>query len=211
MRPIDYIIFDISGWDLLEVKKLEKRWMNKATNDLLSINLFEARPDFKADLSELDILHEQTLDSVRQFSGEIAEIRRDVLDEVPGFRVIIKIPQAEGGYTYIGSYTLPFQESSYVMKVQARETKQIGQREAFALQQLIHSGAIDLDLNSPTFSPDSITPEMEALISRTSDSVDLDQQFPQHPLSRTRHALNRIHQTIELNAELKKLEPFQYK
>jgi len=210
MRPIDYIIFDISGWNLLEVKKLEKRWMSKTNNDQLSINLFTERPDFNANLSDIEVLRQQTLDSIRQYSGEVAEIRTVELDDIPALCLIIKIPQPQGGYVYIGTYTLAFQQSSYVIKVQCAETQHIGQRETFALQQLITSGQLELDIGSPSFSPDSITPEMEALISQTSDSTRFDSQFPQHPLSRTRLILNHIYKTIQLNVALKKLELFQH-
>lgn len=210
MRPIDYIIFDITGWNLLEVKKLEKRWMSKSNSDQLSVNLFEERPDFAADLSDIPALKQQTLDSIKQFNGEVAEIRSDTLDEIPAFRVIIKIPQKQGGYTYIGSYTLPFQESSYAIKVQCAEMQNIGQRESTALHQLISSKTLDLDITSSAFSANSITPEMEALISKTSDSTALDVQLPYHPLTRARNTLDHIQQTIELNPILKKRTPFKF-
>ncbi len=210
MRAIDYIIFDINGWSLLEVKKTEKRWMSKSNTDQLSITLFEQRPDFAADLDDILTLHQQTLESVQPFNGEITEIRTDKLDDIPSFRVVIKIPQQQGGYVYIGSYTLPFQQSSYAIKVQCAEVQNIGQREAITLQKLIEHKKIDLDLNSPTFSANSITPEMEALISKTSDSPSLDIQLPTHPLSRARRTLDHIQKTIQLNSMLKKREPFKF-
>ncbi len=210
MRTIDYVTFDITAWDLLEVKKIEKRWKHQKFQDFLSINLFMGRPDFASNLSDIPTLRKQSQQAIAPFAGIIVDIGTELIKEIQVFRQIIKIPLASQGFSYIGSYTIPFQRMSYVIKVQCTELDTIGQREAFALQHLLEAGDIKLDLQDPNFNPSSITPEMEALISTTSDSTQLDMKFSRHPLSRTRHYLQNIQKTIELDTSLQSAKPFKF-
>ena len=100
---------------------------------------------------------------------------------------LIKSPQEGHGYTYLGSFTIPFRDFSFVVKCQCMERGTTGIREAILTEIAFQSGAMTLDAAG------KVTGGLDC------DAVEHDPRFPQHPLSRLRRVLGRIEATAVLD------------
>ncbi len=111
-------------------------------------------------------------------------------------RTIGKILQTPTGMTYVGSYTIPFRDSSYVIKIQCEERGTTGIREAILVDRGLKSGDITIGDSGNIvgdFAPD--------------DEV-YDKDFPDHPLSRCRRGLCMISSSLSVAEDVKRLPRF---
>ena len=106
--------------------------------------------------------------------GEVVEAGIDTIAGLSVFRIIGKVPQDPTGISYVGSYTVPFRDFSYVVKIQCEERGMTGTREAVLIDKGLASGALELD-DSGALSGDW-----------NPDDAIYDVDFPDHPLSRCR-------------------------
>lgn len=211
MPTMHAVTFATGGWKPHEFWKFQKTWRNDKHHEILSITFFEERPDFVANLTEIDALREQSQEAIEPFRGEITEIRREVIDDVPMLRQIIKLPRLDHGhgYIYIGTYAIPFQEYSYVIKVECLETGATGLRESAALSELVRDGKLDIKDIEGKVRTNQIPPQIRQMVSQATDHPKFDAQFPDHPLSRLRKHLVILRDSIELDESLKSAEPFK--
>jgi hypothetical protein len=108
------------------------------------------------------------------------------VDGVPAILTIIKVLQPPHGAIYIGSWTFPFAEFSYVLKLQCEERGITGVRETALLVKAINEGK----------QPDD------------PDDERYDKLFPDHPLSRLRREMAALQPTIRPDAKIKSAAPF---
>lgn len=211
MPTIHSVTFATGGWKPFEFWKFQKSWRNEPYKEILSITFFEERPDFVANLTDIDALREQSEESIAAFRGEITEIAHEIIADVPMLRQIIKLPRLDHGhgYIYIGTYTLPFQELSYVIKVECPEIGATGLRESTALSDLVRTGKVDMRDVEGKVRTNDIPPEIRKRVSQATDHPKLDAQFPDHPLTRLRNHLATIRASIELDDSLKSMQPFK--
>lgn len=168
---------------------------------VLSVHFFGLVPDLPASLDEPDRLrHGLALSAARAGGGLIEAVLGEV-DTLPGVRQLIKIPRPNGyGLVFIGSWTVPRAGCSTVVKVQAAEGPVTGAREAVVL------GRLD---PSQYFIPHPYGPDIAGgLPYHVADHEQWDAQFPDHPLTRVRAALERITPTLALHEGFKALPPF---
>ena len=128
--------------------------------------------------------------------GEVVETGIEKVADLPVVRVIGKAPQTPSGMTYVGSYTIPFRDFSYVVKIQCEERGMTGVRESILFDKGRASGDIKLD-------------ESGAIIGNfATDDAIYDDEFPDHPLSRCRRGLRTIASSLHLPDEIRSLPKF---
>ncbi|MFE4603457.1 hypothetical protein ACFRKE_21675, partial [Kitasatospora indigofera] len=104
------------------------------------------------------------------------------------------------GQVFLGSWTVPRDRCSTVLKIQAAESGMSGLREAVVLDRV---GPGDY------FQPHPYAPDLELpLPYHVADHEEWDEQFPTHPLSMVRAALRRITPTVVLDDGFKALPAF---
>ena len=210
MASIHSVTFDINNWQLLEVKQYQKRWSNPQYQEILSLTFFPQPPDFKADLSDIDALRQQSEEAIQPYDGEITEISSEVIENVPMLRQIIKVPLNNdgSGRVYIGTYAIPFQKYSYVIKIQCPEIGVTGLRESMATSELMREGKLELGEPNADGTPSQLPEQIQKLISQTTDDEKFDSLFPNHPLTRLRRHLITFKNSIKLDETLHNAEPF---
>lgn len=127
----------------------------------------------------------------------VVETGVEEVARLPAVRTIAKIPQTPTGITYVGSYTFPFRDFSYVVKIQCEEHGTTGIREAVLFEKGRSSGQLELDETGNLvgeFMPD--------------DAIH-DDDFPTHPLSRCRRSLEVIASSLSLADEVMGLPKFE--
>jgi len=108
------------------------RWSNEF-GDILSVNYFPMVPDIEVGLDDIDNLR-GFYRSMAEANG-LAPIEIE-LEELKGLRAVktlYKIKLDPTGFAFLGSYTLPFANCSYVIKIQAVESGMTGMRESAVL------------------------------------------------------------------------------
>ncbi len=129
--------------------------------------------------------------------GEVVETGIEKVADLFVVRVIGKAPQTPSGMTYVGSYTVPFRDFSYVVKIQCEERGMTGVREAVLFDWGHESDELKLD-------------ESGAIIGDFApDDAMHDDKFPDHPLSRCRRGLRTIASSLHLPDEVRSLPKFR--
>jgi hypothetical protein len=120
--------------------------------------------------------------------GQIVELRVRQTKARPGMQVIFKTPRGSG-WTYVGSLCIPFRDFGFVIQGMCEERGTTGVREAMVMYlQDTNSDATKIpagDLECPPWD---------------SDNQRFDSLFPSHPLSRLRQILNRVSDSVEIDA-----------
>lgn len=128
--------------------------------------------------------------------AEVVEVGIQNVADLSVVRTIGKIPQTPTEMTYVGSYTIPFRDFSYVIKIQCEERGTTGIREATIVDRGLASGGITIDDSGNIVG--NLAPDDEVY----------DKDFPDHPLSRCRRGLCMIASSLSLAEEIKRLPRF---
>ncbi|MCW8880479.1 MAG: hypothetical protein OQK51_25750 [Kangiellaceae bacterium] len=187
------------------------QWRNEF-GDILSVNYFPMVPDIEVGLDDIN--------SLRGFYRSMAEANglaplEIELEELKGLRAVktlYKIRLEPTGFAFLGSYTLPFANCSYVIKIQAVESGIAGMRESAVL---IIEECKDADEETGKligWEVDPYDPAYRAdFMANRADHPKYDEKFPEHPLSRAREYMNEIFDELEFDISLHSLPPFEAK
>lgn len=196
LATLDSVTFDVSRYEYQGVRDGAKVWQT-VDGYGLGIFYFQRKPDIPNGLSNVSQLRESYADQLNaQF--KIVECVVQSLDGIPSVRLIVRgtDPQTNGS-VYVGSFTIPFREFSYVIKMQAAERGTTGMREALLVAQALKNGTGDIQ---------------DGKFVRHGWSFD-DEQFdslvPKHPLSRLREELRAIAESLRIGANVKKAVSFE--
>ena len=113
---------------------------------------------------------------------------------------------------FFGSVTLPFADSSYVLKAQSVERGVTGLREAVVMDAQKQLPQIDpetgklLDWEQDPCDPTHRAPFM----SNRADSQEFDSQFPNHPLTKVRLYVDELIRELGVGAAIQKMAPFRF-
>ena len=129
--------------------------------------------------------------------GDVVETGIEDVADLSVVRIIRKAPQTPTGITYVGSYTVPFRDFSYVIKIQCEERGMTGIRESVLIDKGLARGEIELDDTG------NIIGEL------STDDAIYDHEFPDHPLSRCRRSMRMIALTMNLDEEIRRLPKFE--
>jgi hypothetical protein len=192
----------ITGLDLTGFTEREPGVWTDATGLVLSVHFFPLVPDLPAPLHEPERLRFGCAQGVAASGGGLIEALTGTVDGVPALRQLIKMPlQSRRGQAFIGSWTLPKDRCSAVVKVQAAEGATTGLREAVVLDQV---GPADYFRPHPYAGGG----QLGGLPYHVADLEQWDSRFPDHPLTLVRAALSRITPTITLHEQFKVLPAF---
>ena len=168
---------------------------------IISTHYFDMVPDLPAGLDEPDRLKSGLARFIAGAGAGLIEASVVQIDALPAVWQLAKVSRPNGtGQVFLGSYTVPKAMSSVVIKAQAAEGGMTGFREAVVLDRLgperyfqPHPYAADLQGGLPY---------------HAADSVEWDEQFPDHPLTLVRRALSRIIPTVRFEEGFRALPAF---
>lgn len=191
---IHAVTFSDFGWKKRQETAYEISWEHPSYPAILSVNYIDVSPD---------ISYDSPVESLRDLYRWMAGMRETGIIKVDAAEIgniryietIMKHPRAEGGVQYIGALTIPFDDESYVIRVQAIEKGDTGFREATIASQLLASGLISIDANGVTigWNADPYDPNLsEGFLMNRSEDEQYDVQFPEHPLTIIRTKLREL-------------------
>lgn len=199
------VSFSTLGWKKRQQSDVEISWEHPSFPAVLSINYFELVPD---------VPYTGTVDELRDFyrqlviKGGNGIIKVDVthIQELRCIETVFKLPLEGHGVQYIGALTIPFEDRSYVIKIQAIENGATGLREAMIVPRLMAEGAVSIDDKTGSFIGWSADPYdktiTEGFLMNLAEAAHYDADFPEHPLSIVRVKLKEVIDSIRLSDEL---------
>jgi|SRR5271157_1125039 len=213
MRSLDSITFDTTGCMLRGDSEGARVW-HTPSGDGLGLYYYPISPDIQANIDAIDQVRGFYRRSAVQVGGAIIEIDTPRIDGCKSIRSIIKMPQQPAGMTYLGSFTLPFQYFSYVVKVQCVETGMTGIRDSVVLHAMLNSGEVTIGKNGELqgWMLDPYDGSATSALARNkSEAEQYDANFPEHPLSRVRRLLRQIQLTRKVGNDIKRQPAFDFK
>jgi len=198
-------------WSLRQSEESVAFYEN-AAGDVLSINYFPMVPDIAADISDAGALRVFYRRAAESNNAAIVEVDPVRVSNVPAVRTILKARLEPTGFVYIGSYTLPFSDCSYVIKVHSVERGITGMRETAVMMMQLKPFEVDeLTGKILGWEQDPYDSSYRGQFMRNrADDPQFDVQFPEHPLSKVRHYLNELAADLEVGPNLRTLRPFNY-
>lgn len=197
---INSISLKLEDWELKEDTESMKSWYN-SDGDKLSLNFFLKEPDLPKDASNINDMRIMYRGMITQAKGAIVEVEKDYVGSLLAVKTIFKFPQDPSGFAFLGSYTVPREDFSLVLKVQCPERGPTGMREAVILDKAMGEGLVE-NTKEGWFS-DPYDPEFKApVLSNIADREEYDEKFPKHPLSKVRKTLKLIKDNVGFSDEI---------
>jgi hypothetical protein len=187
---LDSVQFDTTEYEYRgEPQAGRQRVWFTAEGDGVGVYLFTLPPD----LPRVD-----SVDGLRSNYGTgVVEIGVLRVCGLPTVQLLSKHPQQPSGMAYVGALTIPFEEFSFVIKVQCGERGTTGLREAVFLDRRLAAG------ERPVMKDD----RME-LPGWNPDAAEHDVMFPAHPISRARRVLEHLRRTLVVDPSIARLPGF---
>ncbi|MBC8755919.1 hypothetical protein H2O64_14670 [Kordia sp. YSTF-M3] len=207
---IDSIKIPKFGLKEVENTKEEQAFVNQEQTLVLLKNFFDLEPDLPT-IKDIDFLRKFYRELIAPNGGALIEV--DLL-QLKGFatvKTIFKFPMDPKGMAYVGSITIPFENYSYVVKVQAAEVGMTGMRDAVILDKLMGTKEVfigDDDEIKNWFSDPYDSEITNPGLRNKSDARQYDAEFPEHPLSLVRKMLDNIEQEIVFDTKLTEIAKF---
>lgn len=197
------------GWNKVENTPSRIVWVNPEESALISLNFFNLQPDIPT-VKNLDVLKDFYRNSVSKSKGGLIEVSLLKVNNIPSIKTIFKIPQPESGMTYLASVTIPFENCSFVIKIQAAEVGTTGLRDSVILNKLLVSGEVSFDDQGlENWFEDPYDPNFkQGTPMNKSEQEKYDIEFPQHPLSIARDSLIKAIQETRFKSEMEGLTNF---
>lgn len=199
-------------WHFLHQDDFVATFRNEA-GDFLTLNYFPVVPDIAADIADANAL--RAFYRTMAESNQVAMLAVDpfLLVGLPAVLSILKARMEPRGFAFIGSYTLPFSDHSFVIKVQSMEHGITGIRETAVM--MMQSAPLESDEVTGKLTgweQDPYEPGYRgAFMCNKADDPKHDAIFPEHPLSKVRHYLHEIGTELEMTASIRAGQPFVYK
>ncbi|MFF4659822.1 hypothetical protein [Streptomyces sp. NPDC001381] len=191
----------ITGLDLTGFTEREPGVWTDEAGLVLSVHFFPLVPDLPAPLDEPERLRAGLAHGTAGAGGGLIEAVPGAVDGVPAVRQLVKMPLgSRPGQAFLGTWTVPREGCSTVVKVQAAEGATTGMREAMIMAQV---GPADYFRPHPY-----VGDQIGGLPYHVGDEERWDARFPGHPLTLVRAALGRITPTVTFDERFKALPPF---
>lgn len=187
---LDAVTFDASRYAPQGTTEGRRVW-HTPDGDGLGLFHFPIPPNLPAGLKSPDDVSATYLKLIDSTEARLVEADLIKVEGVISPWVIIKVPQSKLGFTYVGSITLPFEEFSFVVKLQCAEHDNTGIREAVVIDRAMAAGV----------SPDALATLPPAW---QPDNGRFDEEFPHHPLSRVRRELCALLPSLKIEAKTKR-------
>ncbi len=205
MPSIESIYFDTSGWTPQPMTAETMRWTNTKQQQL-SLHWFELPPDIPCRLTDVDGLRSAYREGLSDVGAALIAADVFPVGRLDCMSLIFKAQRQPQGMVYVGSLTFPFEQFSFVIKIECPELGTTGVRDAMVLDMLMQQGAVAFDSNSQTilgWASDPYDRSYQApLLSNRSDDPAYDSMFPDHPLTDVRSQFSRILLTLRADEEI---------
>ncbi len=196
------------GWNKAEETASRIVWVNPEESALISLNFFNLQPNIPT-VKNLDVLRNFYRNSISESKGGIIEVSLLKVHDIPSIKTIFKIPQPQSGMTYIASVTIPFENYSFVIKIQAAEVGTTGIRDAMILNEMLASGEVTFGEQIENWFADPYDPDFKkGTPMNKSEQEKYDTEFPEHPLSIARASITKAIQETSFKPEIKELAGF---
>jgi len=186
------------------------QWINPEETIAISVHFFDLKPDLPTiiDLDKLRLFYRQ---SIAKINGGLIEVDIFKIKNNAVAKTIFKIPQEPSEMTYLASLTLPFENCSYVIKVQCAEIGMTGMRDAVMASKLLASGELTIGENGYEnwFSDPYDTSFKDGTLMNRSEQSIFDKDFPDHPLTQARIIIEKVKNELIFKPEIEKLIPFK--
>jgi hypothetical protein len=200
---INSLSFDTAGWVFKEGNSEKRSWVHSNGNAVLFLYFFDMSPD-------LPSLSEGALGRFykAQAGADSAVLKLDVQESTRLKIIELLIRKKWGrGLLYSGSFTIPFRDFSFLIKVESAETSNTGLREALILDECISSGLVKVRDNGE---PEGWTldpfpgngGDEKTLSTNLSELEEYDERFPGHPLTLVRKGMKQVRRTLKATAEV---------
>ncbi|HAA16693.1 MAG TPA: hypothetical protein DCE41_35280, partial [Cytophagales bacterium] len=103
------------SWDQKQKTKTMVQWVNPEFPMALSINFFAKEPDLTT-VQNVEELRNYYRSQLTAQGGGILQVELAKVQGLTAIKTLFKFPQQPTGTMYLGSYTLPFEKYSYVLK-----------------------------------------------------------------------------------------------
>lgn len=206
---IDSVLIPTFGWNKIENSKFVRKWGNPEQTAILSLNFFSIKPDLPT-VKDLDYLRSFYRNSISTVNGGLINVDTLTLYHSPVVKTIFKISQEEYGMIYIASLTIPFEDYSFVVKIQTVESGMTGLRDSVILNKLLESGEVSFENEEIKnwFSDPYDSDFKQGVLMNKSEDEKYDNEFPDHPLTIARIMINKISKEIILTPELASVASF---
>ncbi len=195
-------------WTLLEEGESVAQFTNPL-RDLLSIHHFAIKPDIEADVSDTDALRKIYRNVAESNGLAMLEVDSTQIAGLVAVKTLFKVRLQPRGLGFMGSYTFPFADHSYVIKVQSEEQGITGLRETAVLHKTL--GGVDGFGELQGWQQDPYEPSRKGAFMRNrADDPEYDSMFPDHPLSKVRGYLAELAEKLEVAADIRNARPFKY-
>lgn len=185
------VSFDTKGLQHQRDEEGRRIWFTEDGAAAVSLFFFDKPPDLPGDLRTAEQLRQFYLTSPAKSPAKLVEVGIVELSGCKAVRLIIKTPQQPHGMAYLGSFTIPFRDFSFVIKVECPERGTTGIRETMLFEKLITAGKIAV-IDPPHISGDW-----------NPDDEKYDADFPTHPLSALRRVLKAIERSCVVDAAIR--------
>lgn len=214
MLQLDYLSFDLSG--LKEVRCAEtSRLLADLHGTLFELSL-RTPTDFPHDLQHPEQLHAYMSQQTCGMASALIEFQVCRIAGLEAVRLMNKMwnspDAADLSKVYSGALIFPFAAGCYFIKTAAREEGTSGVRESMVTLLLHKQGKLQLPAaKAPvdTTSDLASTIKKSPLVVSPGDAAEYDSDFPDHPLSRVRQALQHIEQSLQVAPALLNAKPYR--
>jgi hypothetical protein len=201
-------------WNIRLQEEFVAAYDNDA-GDTLSLNHFPREPDIAADISDAHALRAFYRNAAESNQVAMVEVDPAHLAGLPAVRTILKARLEPTGFAFIGCFTFPFSDCSYVIKVQSVERGMTGVREAVVMDMAIQEEPVEVDELTGKlvgWEQDPYDPTYRGSFMRNqADDPQYDDRFPEHPLTKVRRYLGEISSELEVAPSIRESRPFKYK
>jgi hypothetical protein len=196
-QSLESLKFDTTGYQYRgqKIPGRDHVW-STLEGDLVALIYSPGHPGFPENARSVEELRADCAAKFKAPGGEVVEVRVRRTKARPGIQVIFKTPSGSG-WAYVGSLCVPFRDFGFVIQSTCEVRGLTGVREAMVmyLQNTVPDAPTlpAADLACPPWAPDN--PRFDGL-------------FPDHPLSRLRRILNRVSDSVEIDASTAELPGF---
>ncbi|MFT5819074.1 MAG: hypothetical protein ACI8ZM_000296 [Crocinitomix sp.] len=207
---INSISFPTFGWRLETKTKAVKYWINEEETMALTVNYFDLEPDLPS-IKDIDTLREFYRTQIAEANGGLIQVDLVKIAGYTFIQTLFKIPQEPSGMLYLVSLTIPFENCSYVIKIQAPEFEPTGMRDSIIADKLMQKGEISAGENGyENWMTDPYDPEFKGgTLMNKSEAANYDKDFLDHPLSQARKMIGEIITQLAFKSVLDKAPRFE--
>lgn len=200
---------DLDGWHLSGQNESIVQYVH-ANGDVFSINFFDKQPDIGASLSDVTGIRNFYRNMLIPNKMGLLECDVRAIDETPSVYMLAKLMMEPRGFVFLASHTIPRRDCSFVLKHQAVESGMTGIRES-AVMAMLPTPKIDENTKKIIgWCTDPYDDSLEYdVMCNKADSREYDNQFPDHPLSRTRKFMNELPNAVTVSDRLRKTPGFE--